>query len=95
MKSKKLYEHGGESLIVWESKYILETEVLRFQNKFSWVSGINQKMRGKNMSKLKKRNLERKGEKKQRGLENRLMEEHLVDLTKTKGELEILSEEEV
>ena len=47
------------------------------------------------MSKLKKRNLERKGEKKQKGLENRLMEEHLVDLTKTKGELEILSEEEV
>ncbi len=47
------------------------------------------------MSKLKKRNLERKGEKKQKNLENRLMEEHLVDLTKTKGELEILSEEEV
>jgi hypothetical protein len=52
-------------------------------------------MRGKNMSKLKKRNLERKGEKKHKDLENRLMEEHLVDLTKTKGELEILSEEEV
>jgi hypothetical protein len=47
------------------------------------------------MSKLKKRNLERKGEKKQKDLENRLMEEHLVDLTKMKGELEILSEEEV
>jgi hypothetical protein len=47
------------------------------------------------MSKLKKRNLERKGEKKQKNLENRLMEEHLVDLTKMKGELEILSEEEV
>jgi len=62
---------------------------------FSRVLGITQKMRGKNMSKLKKRNLERKGEKKQKGLENRLMEEHLVDLTKTKGELEILSEEEV
>ena len=47
------------------------------------------------MSKLKKRNLERKGEKKQKILENRLMEEHLVDLTKMKGELEVLSEEEV
>jgi hypothetical protein len=95
MKSKKLYEISDESLIVWESKYILEIEVLRFQNKLSRVSGINQRMRGKNMSKLKKRNLERKGEKKQKNLENRLMEEHLVDLTKTKGELEILSEEEV
>ena len=62
---------------------------------FSRVLGTNQKMRGKNMSKLKKRNLERKGEKKQKGLENRLMEEHLVDFTKTKGELDILSEEEV
>jgi len=68
------------------------TEILE---QFSRVLGIDQKMRGKNMSKLKKRNLERKGEKKQKGLENRLMEEHLVDLTKTKGELEILSEEEV
>ena len=46
------------------------------------------------MSKLKKRNLERKGEKKQKDLENRLMEEHLVDLTKTKGELDELSLEE-
>ena len=68
------------------------TEILE---QFSRVLGKDQKMRGKNMSKLKKRNLERKGEKKQKGLENRLMEEHLVDLTKTKGELEILSEEEV
>jgi len=40
------------------------------------------------MSKLKKRNLERKGEKKQKILENKLMEENLVDLTKMKGELE-------
>ncbi|MCZ7363057.1 MAG: hypothetical protein O8C58_06965 [Candidatus Methanoperedens sp.] len=46
------------------------------------------------MSKLKKRDLERKGEKKQKILENRLLEEHLVDLTKTKGELEELSLEE-
>lgn len=58
------------------------------------VKGTNQKMRGKNMSKLKKRDLERKGEKKQKILENRLLEEHLVDLTKTKGELEELSLEE-
>ncbi len=46
------------------------------------------------MSKLKKRDLERKGEKKQKILDNRLLEEHLVDLTKTKGELEELSLEE-
>jgi hypothetical protein len=30
MKLKKLYDLGEEGLIVWESKYILETEVLRF-----------------------------------------------------------------
>ena len=47
------------------------------------------------MSKLKKRNLERKGEKKQKILENKLMEENLVDLTKMKVELEELSEEEI
>ncbi|MBU4373049.1 MAG: hypothetical protein KJ714_01140 [Euryarchaeota archaeon] len=46
------------------------------------------------MSKLKKRELERKGEKKQKILENKLIEEHLADLTKTKVELEELPEEE-
>lgn len=46
------------------------------------------------MSKLNKRGLERKGEKKQKILETKLMEEHLVDLTKVRGALEELSEEE-
>ncbi len=46
------------------------------------------------MSKLKKRELERKGKKKQEILENKLIEEHLEDLTKTKVELEELPEEE-
>ncbi|MFH1322662.1 MAG: hypothetical protein ABIH80_02360 [Methanobacteriota archaeon] len=46
------------------------------------------------MSKLNKRSLERKGEKKQKILDTKLMEEHLVDLTKVKGELEELPEEE-
>ncbi len=46
------------------------------------------------MSKLKKRELERKGEKKQRILENKLIEENLEDLTKTKAELEELPEEQ-
>ncbi len=46
------------------------------------------------MSKLKKRELERKGEKKQRILENKLIEENLEDLTKTKVELEELPEEQ-
>jgi hypothetical protein len=45
------------------------------------------------MSKLKKRDLERKGEKKQKILENKLIEEHLEDLTKTNVELEELPEE--
>jgi hypothetical protein len=45
------------------------------------------------MSKLKKRELERKGQKKQKILEDKLLEEHLEDLTKTKGELEELPEE--
>jgi hypothetical protein len=45
------------------------------------------------MSKLKKRELERKGEKKQKILENKLIEEHLEDLIKTKVELEELPEE--
>lgn len=46
------------------------------------------------MSKLKKRNLERKGEKKKKILENKLMEEHLEDLTKTHVEpLELPIEE--
>jgi hypothetical protein len=45
------------------------------------------------MSKLKKRGLERKGEKKQKILENKLIEEHLEDLTKMKVEPEELPEE--
>jgi hypothetical protein len=57
-------------------------------------SGKIEKMRGKNMSKLDKRSLERKGEKKQKILETKLMEEHLVDLTKVRGEVEELYEEE-
>jgi len=56
--------------------------------------GKIEQMRGKNMSKLNKRSLERKGEKKQKILETKLLEEHLVDLTKVRGELEELSEEE-
>lgn len=48
------------------------------------------------MSKLRKRDLERKGEKKQKILENKLMEENLGDLTKTKAEpMELPEEEEV
>lgn len=46
------------------------------------------------MSKLKKREQERKGEKKQKILENKLQDEHLLDLTKTKVEFEELPEEE-
>ena len=46
------------------------------------------------MSKLDKRSLERKGEKKQKILETKLMEEHLVDLIKVRGELEEPFEEE-
>lgn len=46
------------------------------------------------MSKLDKRSLERKGEKKQKILETKLMEEHLVDLTKLRVGPEELSEEE-
>lgn len=46
------------------------------------------------MSKLKKRELERKGEKKQKILEDKLIEENLEDLTTTKGELEELPEKE-
>jgi hypothetical protein len=45
------------------------------------------------MSKLNKRSLERKGEKKQKIQDTKLMEEHLVDLTKVRGELEELPEE--
>lgn len=45
------------------------------------------------MSKLKKRDLERKGEKKQKIKEDRLVKENLVDLRKTKGELPELVEE--
>ncbi len=54
---------------------------------------LNSKDGGKTMSKLKKRELERKGEKKRKIQENKLLDEHLVDLTKTKGELEELPEE--
>ncbi len=46
------------------------------------------------MSKLNKRGLERKGEKKQKILETKLLEEHLVDLTIVRGELVELSEDE-
>lgn len=47
------------------------------------------------MSKLKKRELERKGKKKQEILENKLIEDNLEDLTKIKVEkLEELAEEE-
>lgn len=45
------------------------------------------------MSKLKKRDLERKGEKKQKIREDRLVKENLEDLIKTKGELPELVEE--
>jgi hypothetical protein len=46
------------------------------------------------MSKLNKRSLERKGEKKQKILDTKLLEEHLVDFTNVRGELEELPEEE-
>ncbi|MCE8423066.1 MAG: hypothetical protein J5U17_04660 [Candidatus Methanoperedens sp.] len=46
------------------------------------------------MSKLKKRNQERKGEKKQKIIEGKLNEEHLEDLTKKKVTSEELPEEE-
>ncbi len=45
------------------------------------------------MSKLKKRELERKGAKKQKILENKLLDENLEDLMKTKVEPEELPEE--
>lgn len=45
------------------------------------------------MSKLKKRELERKGEKKKKIQENKLQGEHLGDLIKTNIELEELPEE--
>ncbi|KCZ73147.1 hypothetical protein ANME2D_00206 [Candidatus Methanoperedens nitroreducens] len=45
------------------------------------------------MSKLKKRDMERKGEKKQKILENKLIEENLEDLTKARVKLEELSGE--
>jgi hypothetical protein len=45
------------------------------------------------MSKLKKRDLERKGEKKQKIKEDRLVKENLVDLINTKGALPELVEE--
>ena len=50
-------------------------------------------MRGKNMSKLKKRELERKGEKKQKILDTKLMDEHLGDLTKKEMEVAQLPED--
>jgi len=40
------------------------------------------------MSKQKKRNLERKGDKKKQLMENKLIEDNLEDLTKTDVELE-------
>lgn len=46
------------------------------------------------MSKLKKRKLERKGDKKQKILEDKLLDEHLEDLTKTKSEAIGVPEEE-
>lgn len=46
------------------------------------------------MSKLKKRELERKGQRKQKSFENKLIENNLEDLTTNRGELEELSEEE-
>lgn len=45
------------------------------------------------MSKLKKRELERKGEKKQRILDNKLLDENLGDLTKKEVEITELLEE--
>lgn len=45
------------------------------------------------MSKLKKRDLERKGAKKQKIQDNKLMDEHLEDLKSTKVEPEELPEE--
>jgi ubiquitin len=45
------------------------------------------------MSKLKKRGLERKGEKKQKTQDSKQMDENLVDLTKGKAESEELPEE--
>lgn len=45
------------------------------------------------MSKLNKRGLERKGEKKQLNQDSKMMDEHLVDLTKEKAEIEELKEE--
>jgi hypothetical protein len=45
------------------------------------------------MSKLKKRELERKGQKKQKILEDKLLDEHLVDLTKATPELDEMPEE--
>lgn len=46
------------------------------------------------MSKLKKRNLEKKGEKKKQLLENKLIQDNLESLIKTDVELEELGEEE-
>ncbi len=46
------------------------------------------------MSKLKKRNLERKGDKKKQLLENKLIEDNLESLTKKDVELEEIGEEE-
>lgn len=45
------------------------------------------------MSKLKKRESERKGEKKQKILDTKLMDEHLGDLTKKEVEVSELPEE--
>ncbi len=45
------------------------------------------------MSKLNKRSLERKGEKKQKTQDSKMMDENLVDLTKGKAEIEELKED--
>lgn len=52
-----------------------------------------EKMRGKTMSKLKKRELERKGVKKQMIQDNKIMDKHLEDSTNMNNELEELSED--
>lgn len=82
-----------------ESKYVLDIAIiyhsLCFHAIFQWSNIISkiEKMRGKNMSKLKKRELERKGQKKQKILDTKLMGEHLGDLTKKEVEVAELPED--
>ena len=87
--SQNINKHRSQS-IVWR----LGTDYLDLLKGQDAQTGKIEQMRGKNMSKLNKRSLERKGEKKQKILDTKLMEEHLVDLTKIRGELEELPEEE-